>query len=464
MIRFVLSKGHPFRGDEVRVVGDCEALGWWDDSWGRQLFGSRSKVAPPIPNETASLLIPVGKKTITFSFIAVRKNGNALRGEERTIAVPEGTWRLTDDGADYHLEKEPQSVPPSWPRFGTWNIFEAETPSLPSFAIRGPTSGKATKLMVYFHPLHGRLDKPATSVFDDATAPPAYDFWRCMEDTVILMPGCPCKLEDGEEVGSGEWAHVDGVRSDKVGQDLYVLIVSVRAHYAIEPTEVFGFGTSNGGYAILEMLGQFPHLFARAAAISPHIETPAEDVAAKIPQDVPLYIWHCINDSVCPSSDVLQVVTNLREEEKNVRLWMGKDHMSARGHTHASHYAVDRGMIEWLLDGQDADCVQEEGRISMSALCTPLRPSFQRRAFDSHSRWSTTTGWVDTTDSTATNDAWSTRTPWRKDDYSSQWNEWQGNARDSGLGENARDSGLGENGSTEERQAENARHSCAQKE
>lgn len=427
MIRFVLSKSHPFHGEEVRVVGDCEALGWWDSTWCRELFGPKSNITPPVEgNLTASLLIPVGSRKITFKFIAVRKDC-LIRGEEKEVKVPDGIWRLTDSGdvgpRSYTLRRdEPWCSPSYWPGSGDWAVFDANKLSCPSLALRGPRSGEAKTLMVYFHPLHGRLDKPSTSIFNDPYAPPAYGFWRCLEHAVLLIPGCPVFMDGDEEGGSGQWIYENWERSEQAGKDLFDLIENVRKHYSIAHDRVVGFGTSNGGYAILEMMGQFPTLFSKAAAVSAHIETPAHEVAAKIPKNVPLYVWHCINDVVCPSSDIINLVSHLRREEKNVDIWMGKDTMSYNGHEAASHYAVNRGLIDWLLSTSTAknqdDFVLKQGCISTTDLWA-LRKSLQ--CVEDGPSWSATQGWVTREDDVYCwkgQDRW-----WREESSDSQWRE-----------------------------------------
>jgi len=341
MIRFVLPGSHPLiyeasrhRLNTLCVMGDGECLGDWEPTWSRRLFTPDCGISVGSQNsdEATSLLVAIGKKgSARFQFVVVYDGKrivakSALRRVELRTG---GIWRLTDSGYSgyfaYELQKEYMWTSPYqldgaiWTDWDNWQIIENSDPTKLSFAVRGPLHGveRNTKMIVYFHYMNGSADRYHTSIFNDRCFP----HWECydrLSNAVILCPLVPRIVgRDGEDICRGEWLHdARSRRSKKEAQDIFDLIQRVRNHYGVSEENVAGFGNSNGGYAILELLGQFPMLFSKAAVIGAHIYEPARLVASRIPEFVPLVFFHCEDDEMCEVDDIYRVITAMSDQGK----------------------------------------------------------------------------------------------------------------------------------------------------
>merc|ERR1712032_23077 len=191
------------------------------------------------------------------------------------------------------------------------------------------------------------------------------------------------KSEDGQLPASwnqnANWSYVWDPSHIACLDELINLVVRT---CDVDPDQVYVTGHSDGGYAALRLALELPHAFAAAAPVSPYWEdSHIADLAREFPQDLPLWVFHASNDTIClpdPMRDLVQQLRHLREAQcpedvsrvAEVRCWCREEHVSITGHcADRPAYAASDEMYRWFLQHRR----NSEGENSAQELCADPR-------------------------------------------------------------------------------------------
>ncbi len=135
--------------------------------------------------------------------------------------------------------------------------------------------------------------------------------------TFILAPHC--RVAEGCEFGSNEWAAVGGASFELLsepsvaGGTALELIEHVIANYSVDPTRVYLTGNSMGGGGTWEFSLRRPDLFAAVLPVSGH--TPRQDLLSIIVDaKLPVWAFGAENDTTNPYTDTVAAIELLQEQ------------------------------------------------------------------------------------------------------------------------------------------------------
>ncbi len=122
---------------------------------------------------------------------------------------------------------------------------------------------------------------------------------------------------------------------------LIELLDEIVKEYRIDTSRIYLTGMSRGGYGTWTLAMQYPERFA---ALAPVCGAAPASYAVWVP-DVPIWVFHGVNDPLIDVSESVNIVKKLKELKKDVKLTIYEE----TGHNAWEQAYADPQLYEWLM-------------------------------------------------------------------------------------------------------------------
>lgn len=159
---------------------------------------------------------------------------------------------------------------------------------------------------------------------------------------LVKKHGFPKLIEQGKQYPFFVLAPQNPVKKKFWNEkDVLQLLDSVISSHRVDEKRIYLTGMSRGGYGAWSLAAQYPDRFAALVAVCGVAPSPYASWLGQMP----IWVFHGVNDNVIPVSESVEMVKELRRNGNNAKLTLYPE----VGHNAWDYAYTDEEMVNWLV-------------------------------------------------------------------------------------------------------------------